>query len=120
MALNEKIISVKLCSKCKQALISEFSHEQVTLKYINDPQYCCNACSNAKQKDDISKIITEINENRTRMIDLFISAFISVNGPETIDYEWVLNNCVLCHRSVFENGQMIEQHWIELNRPIKK
>lgn len=66
--------------------------------------------------DEIKKVVKEINVNRSKHIELFTNAFLAANAPKDFDYAWVLKNCVLCTRTIYENGVMTDQFWIELRK----
>lgn len=68
--------------------------------------------------EEIRKVVKELNQNRSKAIDVFVQAFVAVNAPKDVDYKWIVNNCVLCQRTVYEMGKMHDEYWIEL-RPKK-
>lgn len=111
-------VSVQYCSKCKQLIVPSLATDApVLLKVLSSPDFKCKACDPVEQANEISNIIKELNQNRSRALDLFTQAFIAVNAPANFDYAWVVNNVVLCHRTIYENGVMTDQHWLELSKP---
>lgn len=71
-------------------------------------------------KNQVNRIVKSLNKNRSKAIDTFVQAFVAVNAPKDFDYSWIINNCVLCQRTVYEMGKMVDEYWIELRpRPNK-
>lgn len=62
----------------------------------------------------IFKTISQINNNRSKMLDTFVHAFLATNAPKDFDWPWVLRNIILCHRTIIQDGKIIDQHWIEI------
>jgi hypothetical protein len=66
---------------------------------------------------DTNGIIKEINEHRSKVLEEYTKAWLAAVAPKAFDIGWIMKNIVLCHRTIYEEGKMIDQTWIELVKP---
>ena len=66
---------------------------------------------------EINKTIKFVNENRSKVIEQYVSAFLAVHAPPDFDYKWVVKNTELVVKQVYQGGVMTEHYSVELRTP---
>lgn len=66
---------------------------------------------------EIQKTIKFVNENRSKVIEQYISAFLAATAPPNFDYKWVVKNTELVVKQVYELGAITEHYRIEMRTP---
>lgn len=65
-------------------------------------------------RSTIENQIKNIINNREKVKEDFLRAFLAVNMPDNATQDWIINNIILCIQPAHSAHDNAERHWIEL------